>query len=135
MDVCIYRCNECPYDDCIAASVPLEDTDVYMQFHLDETAKSPSWLFTIDEQLRNNPTIKPVRGLLDAQEPEFAQWCRAHNVRPSVPADIAILRRAYDLGFSGKKLEKALYKVRHREQFLEQKRRSRLSGSGRKASG
>lgn len=54
---------------------------------------------------------------------EFELWCMRHKVEPQNNRDIGILRRAYEQGFSGRKLQKALYKVRHPDKYAAQKAR------------
>lgn len=55
----------------------------------------------------------------------FLNWVKAKNVFPDCESDVQILYRAYAGNFEGKKLEKALYKVRHRKEYLAQKKRWR----------
>lgn len=118
---CPYRCLDCPFADCVSKFPPEVDLDDFLQFQLDEQVrKTPAFFFV--------PTVSGCCSGADLNLPgakidAFTAWCNEHDVVPKVEADYAILRRAMIYGFTGRKLQKALYKVRHRDVFLEGKKR------------
>lgn len=125
--MCDYDCLECPEPDCNCPDCPVVDLDEYMQFGLDDIInREPACFF-----LGSVPGSGSVPGLSSSLEPELSEWCASHGVVPRVDADVGILRRAMNGGFTGKKLEKALYKVRHRDKYLASKKRCAARGSGR----
>lgn len=115
---CNMNCLECQEEDCIEEA-PMIDVEQFIHY--------VRW----DNQFIGvKVKIEPVHvdidmdamGLLEEDE-ELYFWCDSKGVMPRTKGDVAILRRAYEQGFQGKKLEKAIYKVRHREEYLAQKRR------------
>lgn len=66
---------------------------------------------------------EPVNPYWHVNETQFRRWCANHGVEPKTERDVKILLRAMEGGFKGRKLSKALYKVRHPEKYAEQKRR------------
>lgn len=129
--MCDYDCLCCPEIDCISDNPPIVDLDVYLQFSLDIRFKGIKTVIfkslDVPEEIKNMeiPIIEKEIGLFESQDEEFRNWCESHNVVPRVRADVEILKRAIEQGFQGKKLEKAIYKVRHRELYLLQKKRYR----------
>lgn len=117
--MCDYDCLRCIHADCIEDTPPEVDLDEYMQFGLD-------WYEVRGQEVEvQRVTVEPVDGLEEAIEADLRAWCERKRVKPRTWSDVAILRRAMVGNFSGKKLEKALYKVRHREKYLESKARTR----------
>lgn len=132
--MCDSDCLRCKYPDCISEECPFENLDEYMQFHLDRYLKFPFVAFCLENPWDSyEPVVKvePVPGIVESLEPELLEWCENHNVMPRVEADVNTLRKAMNGNYRGKKLEKAIYKVRHRENYLASKRRCNARGSGR----
>lgn len=116
--MCDGFCLECEYPDCVSDSPPTANVDEFLQLHLDEYELEPS------EIVVNVAPTEPQKGLYESMRADLRAWCDEHRVKPRVPADIAILDRAMRENFQGKKLEKALYKVRHRDEYRAQKARN-----------
>lgn len=126
--MCDFDCFNCKEPDCTSSDAPLVDLDEYMQFGLDAGLRHPAEIFTPDKQV-----VYSDSSVLMGQPDDFLAWLQARDVYPRTPGDVGILRRAYEGGFTGKKLEKALYKVRHREKYMQSKRENkrRKRGKGR----
>lgn len=118
--MCDFDCLHCKEPDCTAENAPIVEVDKYLQFGLDAGLVHPAEIFTPDKQI-----VYSDSSVLMGQPEDFLSWLQARDVYPRTSGDVAILRRAYEGGFTGKKLEKALYKVRHREKYLKSKRANR----------
>lgn len=118
MNSCNHDCINCVYDDCISDSPPIVDLDEYMQFEIDAYSKLLADL--------KNAYVEPTRkeeGIEERISGDLAAFCRQKGIEPRTQSDIAILERCMSEGYTGKKLEKALYKVRHRDEIRLQKKR------------
>lgn len=114
MAVCNGNCFHCKYDDCLSDNPPIDSVDEFMQFSLDSENRNAFFFLDPAKIDMNLPGV--IRF-------DFKEWCKSHNVVPVVKADYEILMRAAVGGFKGRKLQKALYKVRHRDAYLAEKRR------------
>lgn len=125
--MCCYECLSCPLPDCLRDDFPIVDLDEYMQFERDcyEVQGRP-------KAIKPTPAVEPEKGLYEAMRADLRQFCDQHGVKPRIAADVEILARAMDGGYTGKKLEKALYKVRHREKYLDGKKRNRARKEARR---
>ena len=116
--MCDKNCLECRYEDCIVENPGL-DVEQFLDYirwdgeYVGAQVDIPPLVIVPDENI-----IELIQG-----DKELYSWCESKGVMPRVKADVAILRRAYKQGLQGKKLEKAIYKVRHREEYLAEKRR------------
>lgn len=102
----ILDCLNCTFPDCISDNPPSITVDEYLQLSLDDARAQ----------------YEQLQGLMSR---DLRSWCAEKGVYPRVKADVAILERARVGCYKGKKLEKALYKVRNRDKYLQQKKRNR----------
>lgn len=115
---CSMNCLHCEHSDCINETPPVVDLDDYLSLHfyrqnelysaLDSATVPPA-----DEQCNLNELISD----------DLRAYCAQKGIEPCTKADIAILERCMSGEYSGKKLEKALYKVRHRDKVRLSKKR------------
>lgn len=102
----IFECLQCEFSDCISDNPPSLEVDEF--------------LLTSQDEIRAQE--ERMQGLMSR---DLRAWCAQKGVYPRVKEDIAILERARVGCYEGKKLEKALYKVRNRDKYLQQKKRNR----------
>lgn len=115
------NCFQCAYEDCISENPPLVEIDEYLQLERDE--------YEVDINVKEVEVV-PEDGIELLMSDELKAFCNAKCVAPRIKADVEILKRAQEGDFKGKKLEKAIYKVRHREKVQASKKRSRLRKKG-----
>lgn len=115
---CSYDCFNCVYSDCVSDNPPDVDLDEYMQFGIDVNRKLISAL----DEATVTPTVEE-EGLNELISADLAAFCIEKGIKPRTASDVAILRRCMEEGYKGKKLEKAIYKVRHRDELRLQKKR------------
>jgi hypothetical protein len=99
---------------------------------LDEWVGFYSWISEPQEiYVEITPTVEE-KGIEELMSADLRRFCEEKRVQPRVKADIEILERAMSEGFQGRKLEKALYKVRHRDKVRLSKKRNRQRKKNRK---
>ena len=127
--ICDFNCFECDYEDCVAEVVKNEGFAPYMSFKsrwVDELLVEEllsEWLVRTPYEPRS---LEPMNeSQQEAMFGKFHDWCASKRIMPASKRDFEILHRAFIGNYSGKKLEHALYKVRHRDKYLMSKRKNR----------
>lgn len=135
---CKYNCLRCCLSDCLASDFPLVDLDEYIELYRVGSALIFKYVdlsyIELPEYMPKERVITAVKDIESMMTDDFKDWCSEKNIHPIDERDFSILIRAFQEGFEGKKLEKALYKVRHRDKYLEQKRRYRMRCKVKKSS-